>query len=77
MDGNKLEMAAAAAMKQNPTGCIVGVGKTTLNALFWTDRQVDEGILFQNLISGLAHQAIQGGRLTKKQIIENLKRTLS
>lgn len=60
------------AMQKNPTGCMVLGGKRQLSGVFWTDKEIEEGTLYLNLIGGISHQAVTGGRVTKERLIAYL-----
>lgn len=64
------------AMRDNPTGMIVSIGKKNCSAVFWHNVETDRTIMVGNFLSGFAQQAIDRGVLTKRQAIQALEATL-
>lgn len=76
MNGEEIQKAVQKAMRMHPTGLVVVPMKTNLSAVFWTDKEISPGIMYDNLIGGIATQAIEGGLTTKKDLMAYLDKLL-
>ena len=71
-----IEDKVTEAMNEHPTGCLLGTGKKSVSATFWSENEMPAQALIQNLLSGVAHTAISNGSLTKGEILDNLNKVL-
>lgn len=60
-------------VETNPTGIIVIHTPSSVQAMFWTDRNASTADLFRNFLTGIAQQAIDKGVMTKQNVIETME----